>query len=102
MMLCKADFEDIFPDLFKPNHCALTETPVAANSRECIARWEDEGGRLDDDARHPNAPVYQTKCDGYAGRDPMNNSFALATLPAAVAYGAALTMLSNFDRLAKH
>lgn len=34
-MLSRADFEDLFPDLFKPVEMA-------------IARWEDDGGRHGD------------------------------------------------------
>ncbi|PVA08247.1 hypothetical protein [Thalassorhabdomicrobium marinisediminis] len=38
MMLSKADFEDLLPDVF-PTSSA--EDPNAA----CIARWEDDGGQ---------------------------------------------------------
>lgn len=101
MMLCKADFEEIFPELFKPTKCALAETSVAANHPACIARWEDEGGRISDKMRHRSAPVSGTAGYGYAVPDPMGMAFALATMPVAAAYGAAWTMLSSFDRMAK-
>lgn len=101
MMLCKADFEEIFPKLFKPNQRPLAETPAAANSPACIARWEDDGGRLSDKMRRRDAPVFQTAGDGYAVPDPISTSFALATIPVAAAYGTAWTMLSSFDQMAK-
>lgn len=42
MMLCKADFEELFPDLFRPRDVvSLTAEPSAG----CLARWEDDGGR---------------------------------------------------------
>ncbi|WP_322867866.1 hypothetical protein U5922_017610 [Aquicoccus sp. G2-2] len=46
MMICKADFEDLFPDLFdgNPRHAA---TPMrTALSDTCLARWVDDGGRV--------------------------------------------------------
>jgi hypothetical protein len=45
MMLCQANFEDLFPDLF-PGEAPETEAirPKGA-SADCVARWEDDGGR---------------------------------------------------------
>lgn len=42
MMLCKADFEELFPDLFRPKYI---EPSAARPSARCLARWEDDGGR---------------------------------------------------------
>ena len=42
MMLCKADFEELFPDLFRPKDI---EPSAARPSARCLARWEDDGGR---------------------------------------------------------
>jgi len=39
MMLCKADFEELFPELFKQNPRAAAQPSV-----DCVARWEDDGG----------------------------------------------------------
>ncbi len=42
MMICDADFEELFPTIFRRG-------PHAANnlgpSADCVARWEDDGGR---------------------------------------------------------
>ncbi|MEP3687498.1 MULTISPECIES: hypothetical protein [Sulfitobacter] len=40
MMLCRADFEELFPEMFEPQ---VSATP-AAPSDDCVARWEDDGG----------------------------------------------------------
>ncbi|SMC95513.1 hypothetical protein SAMN06295998_1137 [Primorskyibacter flagellatus] len=51
MMICKADFEELFPDLFKPEPVAETRqtanpaTLVTSPSAGCFARWEDDGGQ---------------------------------------------------------
>ncbi len=42
MMICKADFEELFPELFRPSDL---ERSVAEPGAKCLARWEDDGGR---------------------------------------------------------
>lgn len=49
-MICKADFEDLFPEMFRPRD---NETSAAEPSAECVTRWEDDGGR--------GAPVAPTR-----------------------------------------
>lgn len=42
MMICRADFEELFPETFRP-----TPKSDSGQSRteECLARWEKDGGR---------------------------------------------------------
>jgi hypothetical protein len=42
MMICKADFEELFPELFQPSDM---ESSVPGPSVKCLARREDDGGR---------------------------------------------------------
>ena len=42
MMICKADFEELFPELFQPSDMVSS---VPGPSVKCLARWEDDGGR---------------------------------------------------------
>ncbi len=42
MMICKADFEELFPECFASQIQIRHE--AAAPSQACIARWEDDGG----------------------------------------------------------
>ena len=42
MMICKADFEELFPELFRPSDM---ERSVAEPGAKCLARREDDGGR---------------------------------------------------------
>ena len=100
MMLCKADFEEIFPELFEPNQRPLSETPVETSSPACIARWEDDGGRPNE-MRCRDATAFHAAGDGGAVPDPMSTRFALAMMPVAAAYGAAWVMLASLDRMAK-
>lgn len=36
MMICKADFEELFPEIFPSEPCNAPKAKVA-----CLARWED-------------------------------------------------------------
>lgn len=42
MMICKADFEELYPELFRPSDM---ERSVAEPRAKCLARWENDGGR---------------------------------------------------------
>lgn len=96
MMLCKADFEELFPDLFKPIRHPVEGTTADAPSAACIARWEDDGGRHCSQLHRREAPVVRPANDGNPVPDLMRTSLAFAPFPAAAAYGAAWVMLSNF------
>ena len=41
MMICKADFEELFPETFPARHDERAGQP----NPDCLARWEDDGGR---------------------------------------------------------
>ena len=41
MMICRADFEDLFPLMFQPEDNDWVAEPSALS----VARWEDDGGR---------------------------------------------------------
>ncbi len=42
MMICKADFEELFPHVF----AACPQTPAKRSKDASLARWENEGGGL--------------------------------------------------------
>ncbi len=98
MMLCKADFEELFPETFKLNQCHVAPIVAGDPGPACLARWEDDGGRPSGQPRRRDAPVVRPARHGYAVSDPMMTGLALATMPAAAAYGAAWTMLSGFGQ----
>lgn len=45
MMICKADFEELFPDLFTTVKHRRTEEPNVQID-PCIDRWKDDGGSV--------------------------------------------------------
>ncbi|GKY89872.1 hypothetical protein STA1M1_37410 [Sinisalibacter aestuarii] len=98
MMLSNADFEEIFPDLFRPERRALVSQSVRAASPACIARWEDDGGRLCDRTQSHDVSDRRREV-GYAVHDPVETRHALETLPVAAALGAAWMMLASFGRV---
>lgn len=46
MMICKADFEELFPHLFTREAQPKIETTLVPTDA-CIARWYDDGGSID-------------------------------------------------------
>ena len=101
MMLSKADFEEIFPELFSPYKSVLAEIPVTTNNPACIARWEDDGGKPSHNMRRSDVSVSRTASDPYAFLDPVSTGFAFAMVPVVAAFDATQTMLLGFDRMAK-
>ncbi len=88
MMICKSDFEDLFPEIFQPD-----ET--------CIARWEDDGGRTKRVPQvGPTSGSVQTSL-GDSGHQPARAGEVFTTMPAAAAYGAAWVMLTTYDHLTR-
>lgn len=77
MMICKADFDELFPSLqrYRRDHAPCADdVQDAAPSRPDESAWE--------------VP------------DPVRAGFALAAMPAAAAYGAAWAMGGVYDRWA--
>ena len=94
MMICKADFEDLFPDLFQSEPEPAARRKIVPPGADSIARWEDDGGRP--------LPVHRRRCAA-SGRGPRHGydmpelvrAGAMASLmPAAVAYTNTWNMLS--------
>ena len=46
MMICKADFEELFPELFQPEPAVAAHPKANAPNAECTAQWQDDGGRF--------------------------------------------------------
>ena len=45
MMICKPEFEELFPDMLKPEQCQVTAPSAPEPRTPCFDRWEDDGGR---------------------------------------------------------
>ena len=98
MMLSNADFEEIFRELFLPERCTLVSQSNGTASPACIARWEDDGGRLCDKTQTHDVSDRRRE-DRDAARDPVEPSLALATRTVAAILGAAWMMLASFGRV---
>lgn len=101
MMISRADFEELFPELFQPEPefeptlAAPAKTKGA--SAECIARWEDDGGRslsADPKRRAVSDRSYQF---GYG----MPAFARAAAMPAVAAYEATWAVLSGHGQMTK-
>lgn len=64
MMICKADFEELFPDLFKPEPAVAAHQTAADPSADFIARREETAGRkLPTQPHLASAPGYRSAHD---------------------------------------
>lgn len=101
MMICKADFDEIFPETLPPARRAVEPKAAAGPGPAAIARWEDDGGALRRPLPRREARVPRTARDSYPVADPMWRNVALVTTLATASYGAAWTMLSRFGGRAR-
>jgi|GEM_PF-6247695 len=93
MMICNADFDELFPDLFPPEHVPAVEPIAKAPSAECIAHWEDDGGgHLPPAPPVRFAPVRHPAFGYDIERMVMAGAIA-ATAPVVATYAAAGAML---------
>lgn len=98
MMICNADFEELFPDLFQTEPDPAVQQVAGEPSVECIARWEDDGGRH----LGPRAPL---RCSAAVQRpafdmERLARAGAIAAAaPAIATLVAAQTMLSAYGEM---
>ncbi|MBT52721.1 MAG: hypothetical protein CMF72_04845 [Mameliella sp.] len=98
-MICNADFDDLFPALFQPEHVPAVQPTAKAPSAACIARWEDDGGRhLPTAPQVRAAPPRRPAFGSDIERMVMAGAIA-ATAPAVATYAAASAMLSAYDTM---
>ncbi len=101
MMLCDADFDEIFAPEIRPRPpvpapAAMARLPQRPEPGS-LARWEDDGGRVSPAPRSHAAPrlVYPAN-HGYRTAGPALAGMALAMVPAVAAYGAASAVLARY------
>lgn len=101
MMLCKADFDEIFSSGQERTDAARPESGPASPGAACLARWEDDGGSVLPNPSRGRARVARRDHRPLPVTHPMGTGMALATMPAAAAYGAAWTMLSTYHQMTR-
>ncbi len=86
MMLCKADFEELFPSLFKTKDHTLGEAQLSSGN-DCISRWKDDGGSVLALPAREHAPA-------------LHAGLAVVKMSAAIAHGITWAMfLAPYDHL---
>lgn len=95
MMICAADFAKQAPALSPPKQRGVAAATPTSPSEACIARWEDDGGRICTDASHRTSANARPMHDHDRISGPTGADIAFATMPAAAAYGAAWVMLAT-------
>lgn len=99
MMICKADFEDLFPHLFQPQPAPVPARAAKPQALACIARWENEGGRTGPVPQDRSPPDQAPASRSDASTPPAGAGKGFSTMPAAAAYAAAWAMLATYDRM---
>ena len=98
MMICKADFDELFPDLFQAEPAPALHRMAKLPSAECIARWEDDGG-LPLPANRTRPATSDRRSQYGVDVSALARAGAVAAMmPAATAYAATWTMLSAYSR----
>lgn len=78
MMLCNADFDDLFP--------AMTGNGAVETDHEMLARWEDDGGQV---PHRPTGVIAAAKAEARSAvPDPATAFFWLAMMNANTMMGA--------------
>lgn len=97
-MLSRADFVDLFPGTLEPELEPPVTTRAVGQRVDCIARWEDDGGRIFAKLVRHDAPTVRSTSVGYLRLfDPARAGLAFTTMCAAAAYCAVWAMLSTYD-----
>ncbi len=101
MMICDADFDELFPNLTSPERRDVPAHEARAPNETCIARWEDDGGKASPfPPRHVTTRTRQGHQD-YGLRDPAWAGIAIAMMPAMAAYGATSAMFTAYGKMAE-
>lgn len=103
MMICKADFEELFPTMTKAKRRgAFPYSAGSPSKKACIDRWEDDGGRtlrIPQQRRRTGAVAQLAKPDDGTTPDLAEAGMALAMIPAVAVYGAASAVLATQGKL---
>ncbi len=80
MMICRADFEELFPEIFQPRHRPAAINVADAPSPACVARWEDDGGRAPIRTRRQEMRSACATGDHHPFADPLTTGIGRATM----------------------
>ena len=101
MMICDADFDELFSPMDETMRRAAPFPGVLSPGTACIARWEDDGGRTPAGQEPGKPATVRTGRSISRKPDPTTAGLALAMMPAAAAYGAAWSALVTYDRMTR-
>ena len=97
MMLCAADFDELFPPTSKPDASCVHGSPPPPSAPR-IAWWKDDSRLW---PAGDGMPVHRAAFSGYELADPRAVGLAFALMPVAAAYGAASAMLATVSGMSR-
>lgn len=101
MMICDADFDELFSPMDEPLRRAVPAVGLLSPSTACIARWEDDGGRTLARPERRTPATVRTGRSFSRKPDPTTAGLALVMMPAATAYDAAWNMMVAYGRMTR-
>ena len=99
MMICDADFDELFPRTARPFRRYTAHSEPASPDRASLARWQDDGGKT------PAAPPQSKTAralhthHGFRLPNPARAGIVVAMMPGMAAFGATSAMLAAYERM---
>ena len=101
MMICDADFDELFPNLKSPERQDVPAHRAGAPSEASIARREDDRGKAPRFASRHDSARARREDQGYGLPDPAWAGIAIAMMPTMAAYGATSAMIAAYGKMAE-
>lgn len=99
MMICKADFEELFPRVTHPGRQRPSAATHFLRPAPCILRWEDEGGRVSGLPPRRAAASCGSEPDRPRPPDPTVAVMALTVLSVMAFHNGASAMLASYRKM---
>ena len=96
MMICKADFEELFPEVFPSRQDTTGGYATMPQGAKCTARSDDSSDRTHTALQRRGVRANIPTIAEYVFPDSATDSAVVASMPAALALALAWTMLSNY------
>lgn len=98
-MICRADFEQLFPVSFPAENRSDTETFNYGPSAACIARWEDDGGAISVSPASDEPHATRRAEIAIPVSDLTRAGFESVARQVGATYGAALGLIATCDQI---
>ena len=99
MMICDADFEELFGPSFRKSRQKAPARKPDAPSKPTVACSKDDVGKTPAASPRSKAVIARPTHRGNGSADPAQAAMAAAMMPSMAAYGVTLAALSSYERM---